>query len=404
MKVMQINCVYNYGSTGKITRDLHMYLQSQGVESVVYYGRRDKTSDPGVTKICSEIYAKANNLLSRFTGLMYGGCFLSTTWLINCIRKEQPDVVHLQCINGYFVNIYRLVTWLKKQGIKTILTLHAEFMYTANCGHALDCDRWQTGCGSCPRLRRETKSLFLDGTARSYRKMLRAFANFHENLTVVSVSPWLKNRAEQSPILRGKHHCVIFNGVDTEVFHPYETEDLRKKHGLLDERILFHATPFFSDDPEDLKGGYYILKLAEMLADQNVKLIVAGNHGADLQIPKNVILLGEIQDQNELARYYSLADVTVLTSKRETFSMVTVESLCCGTPVAGFQAGGPEQIALPEFSAFVQWGDVRQLSETVTTFLKSALRDTTIAECSAQAYSKNTMAEGYMTLYNSVTK
>ena len=146
------------------------------------------------------------------------------------------------------------------------------------------------------------------------------------------------------------------------------------------------------------------MQLAEMLADQNVKLIVAGNHGADLQSPKNVIRLGEIQDQNELARYYSLADVTVLTSKRETFSMVTVESLCCGTPVAGFQAGGPEQIALPEFSAFVQWGDVRQLSETVTTFLKSALRDTTIAECSAQAYSKNTMAEGYMTLYNSVTK
>lgn len=402
MKVMQINCVYNYGSTGKITHDLHMYLQSRGVESVVYYGRRDKTSDPGVTKICSEIYAKANNLLSRFTGLMYGGCFLSTTWLIHCIRKERPDVVHLQCINGYFVNIYRLVTWLKKQGIKTVLTLHAEFMYTANCGYALDCDRWQIGCGACPRLRRETKSLLLDGTARSYSKMLKAFAGFDENLTVVSVSSWLKKRAEQSPILRGKHHCVIFNGVDTEVFHPYDTEALRKKHGLSNERILFHATPFFSDDPEHIKGGYYILRLAEILADQNVKLIVAGDYAAGLQIPKNMILLGSIDNQKELAHYYSMADVTVLTSQKETFSMVTVESLCCGTPVVGFQAGGPEQIALPEFSRFVQWGDIRHLTKEVETLLKSTVNDTITAKCSARAYSKNTMAEAYLNLYNSV--
>ncbi|MBP3926641.1 MAG: glycosyltransferase [Clostridium sp.] len=221
MKVLQVNCFYGEGSTGKITRDIHQYLQAQGCESVVCYGRGANTQDPGVIRICSNLYGKANNLLSRITGLMYGGCLLSTRRLIRIIRREKPDVVHLQCINGYFVNIYRLITWLKEQGMKTVLTLHAEFMYTANCGHALDCDRWLTGCGRCPRCRQETKSLFFDGTARSFRKMQRAFAGFEDHLSVVSVSPWLKNRAEQSPILAGKKHCVIFNGVDTETFHPY---------------------------------------------------------------------------------------------------------------------------------------------------------------------------------------
>lgn len=404
MKVLQVNCVYGKGSTGKITQDIHRELCSRGVESIVCYGRGEKIREANVYKTCGELYSKCNNLLSRFTGIMYGGCYFSTNKLIRIIQKEQPDVVHLQCINGYFVNIYRLVTWLKENGINTVLTLHAEFMFTANCGYALDCTRWQTGCGACPRLRQETKSMLLDGTARSYRKMLRSFAGFEEKLTVVSVSSWLKERAERSPILAGKNHCVVFNGVDTDLFHPYNTEDLRKIHGLTDEKILFHATPFFSSDSEHIKGGYYILQLAEMLAGQNVKIFVAGAHEPGLQVPPNVILLGEIRDQQELARYYSLADVTVLTSKKETFSMVTAESLCCGTPVAGFRAGGPEQIALPEFSRFVQWGDVAQLSGAIAALLRSPFSNTEMADCSARAYSKDTMAEEYLNLYSSVTE
>ena len=38
--------------------------------------------------------------------------------------------------------------------------------------------------------------------------------------------------------------------------------------------------------------------------------------------------------------------------------MVTAESLCCGTPVVGFKAGAPEQIAIKEFSEFVEYGDL----------------------------------------------
>ena len=128
MKVLQINCVYNTGSTGKIMYDIHRGLLSKGIESVICYGRGEKTSDKYVYKTCGELYSKINNLATRFTGLMYGHCMLSTAKLISVIKKEKPDVVHLHCINGYFVNIYRIVDWLKKNNIRTILTLHAEFI------------------------------------------------------------------------------------------------------------------------------------------------------------------------------------------------------------------------------------------------------------------------------------
>lgn len=218
MKVLQINCVYNYGSTGKITYALHQHLLAQGIESVVCYGRGENTKDAGVVKTCSESYAKGNNALSRIRGTMYGGCHWNTRRLLHRIRKERPDIVHLQCVNGYFVNVYKLVSWLKEQNIKTVLTLHAEFLYTANCGHALDCEKWRTGCGACPRWRQETNSLFWDGTARSFQKLYAAFQGFDKNLTVISVSPWLRQRAEVSRILGGKTHKTILNGVDTRIF------------------------------------------------------------------------------------------------------------------------------------------------------------------------------------------
>lgn len=399
MKILQVNCVYKKGSTGKITYDIHSELLKRGIESVVCYGRGEKINEPHVYKTCGEVYSKINHLLSEFTGVMYGGCFFSTNKLIKIIKKEKPDVVHLQCINGYFVNIYRLVSWLKKHDIKTVLTLHAEFMYTANCGHALDCDKWQTGCGHCPRLKQETKSFFIDGTHKSWMKMKKAFDGFNDNLVVTSVSPWLMERAKLSPILNDKKHEVVLNGVNTDVFHFYDTAELRSQMGLNGVKVIFHATPSFDDNINNIKGGYYVLKLAEKMLDENVKFVVAGDHPDGLKVPSNVILLGKVSDQELLAKYYSMADVTLLTSKKETFSMVTAESLCCGTPVVGFKAGAPEQISIPEYSSFVDFGDLESLHEEMKKFLAESFLKIDIALTSNCKYAKQTMTENYLKIY-----
>lgn len=400
MKTLQVNCVYKKGSTGKITYDIHSELLKQGIESVVCYGRGEKINEPHVYKTCGEVYSKINHLLSEFTGVMYGGCFFSTNKLIKIIKKEKPDVVHLQCINGYFVNIYRLVSWLKKHDIKTVLTLHAEFMYTANCGHALDCDKWQTGCGHCPRLKQETKSFFIDGTHKSWMKMKKAFDGFNDNLVVTSVSPWLMERAKLSPILNDKKHEVVLNGVNTDVFHFYDTAELRSQMGLNGVKVIFHATPSFDDNINNIKGGYYVLNLAEKMLNENVKFVVAGNHPDGLKVPSNVILLGKVSDQEQLAKYYSMADVTLLTSKKETFSMVTAESLCCGTPVVGFKAGAPEQIAIDDYSKFVTHGDISALYTVVCEMLNNNFSKQKIAHIAQENYSKKTMVGNYVDIYN----
>ena len=52
MKVLQVNCVYNNGSTGKIVFDIHNELKQHGFESVVCYGRGRKVTEPNVYKTC----------------------------------------------------------------------------------------------------------------------------------------------------------------------------------------------------------------------------------------------------------------------------------------------------------------------------------------------------------------
>ncbi|MBE7081633.1 MAG: glycosyltransferase [Clostridiales bacterium] len=399
MKVLQVNCVYNKGSTGKIVADIHNGLIERGIESVVCYGRGEQTTLPNVYKVCGEFYSKLQNLRSRITGLMYGGCTLSTRRLIKVIEKERPDIVHLHCINGYFVNIYKIVQWLKNNNIRTVLTLHAEFIHTANCGHAFDCEEWKTGCRNCTQFKSQTKSIFFNRTHTSWQKMKKAFDGF-DNLIVASVSPWLMERAKQSPILADKEHCVVLNGLDTEIFKFYQTENLRKAMGIEGKKVIFHATPFFHSNQQDIKGGYYIIELAKRLLEkQEYQIVIAGNYDKNISVPSNVTFLGRVSDQEQLAKLYSMADLTVLTSKRETFSMVVSESLTCGTPVVGFNAGAPEQIAINEFSSFIEYGDIDTLEEKVIKFTNTDFDKKVIAEKAKQKYNRDKFVEENIKLY-----
>lgn len=402
MKILQVNCVYNTGSTGKIVYDVHTELSKKGYDSVVCYGRGAKVDEAGVYKTCGDIYAKFNNLLSRLTGIMYGGCFFSTNKLIRIIKKEKPDIVHLHCINGYFVNIYRLISWLKKKKQKTVLTLHAEFMHTANCGHAYECEKWKTGCGNCPVFKKETHSLLLDGTARSFKRMKKAFEGFNENLIITSVSPWLMSRAEKSLILGGKKHTVVMNGLDENTFKYRTNEKISEKIHEDGKKAVLFVTPSFSLDKNHIKGGWYVIELARR--NKNLNFVVIGCREKYDNLPENVINIGRVDNQKMLAEYYSSADITVLPSRKETFSMVTAESLCCGTPVVGFKAGGPETIAIEGYCDFVEYGDIDALEKALNKALEKEYNPLEISEKAIEKYKKQAMTDGYISAYNSLLK
>lgn len=403
MKVLQINCVYKTGSTGKIVYDLHKTYLNKNIKSYIVYGRGGLLKEKNIFKTSTELEAKLNNLISRINGRIYGGCYFSTKKIIKMIKKINPDIVHLHCLNGYFVNVYKLLNFLKCEKYKTIITLHAEFMYTGNCGHALECNQWIKGCKRCPDQRAAINSYIVDTTEKNWKKMNAAFSDF-DNLTITSVSPWLANRAKQSNILKRYNNKVILNGIDTNnTFFPRNKNDLRKKY-LLDEddKIIIHVTSGFNNP---IKGGKYIIQLAKDFQDTKIKILLVGRGIENITLPNNIINFGEITNQDTLAELYSLSDVTILTSKKETFSMIVAESLCCGTPVVGFKAGAPEMITIQEYSDFVEYADMDDLKKKIERYLNLSLcNESEIINVAKTKYSLETMVNNYLQLYQEKIK
>lgn len=397
MRVLQINNVYGRLSTGKIVADLHHAYLHAGIESYVYYGRGPVVRETNVKKFGWEFYAKVNKIWARITGLLYGGCILSTLSLLREIRCISPDVVHLHCINDNSVNIYRLLSYLKIKKIPTVLTLHAEFLHTGSCGYAYACDQWKIGCQHCGQYK--SMHMLFDNTHHAWAKMKAAFAGFDEKkIHITSVSPWLEDRAACSAILKGYKHSTVLNAVETDTFYPRDGLALKEELGIKQEtKVALFVT---SDLDSPSKGGEYLIELAKRMPD--LVFVVLGTPGKKEDLPNNILRPGRIYDQNLMAQYYSMADVTLILSKAETFSMPTAESLCCGTPVAGFKAGGPESIALSEYCAFVNNGDIDAVENVLHNNTLFQIDRKKLAECANQKYRKSNMADAYIENYRSV--
>jgi glycosyltransferase involved in cell wall biosynthesis len=404
MKIMQINVTYKSGSTGKIVYDLHNSLINNQIDSVVCYGRGRNISERQIYKAGPEWLMKLQSLQSRITGYIYGGCFISTKKVIRVIQKEKPDVVHLHCLNGYFVNIYRLLSFLKVNKIKTLLTLHAEFMYTAGCSHSYECEQWKTGCceGShqCPQFNKlRPKAWFFNKCQQEWNLMKDTFYGF-DNLIICPVSDWLKDKAIESSFMKDKKIKTVTNGLDKEVFKPTSFDQIKQKYSLHDEKIILHVTPDFLSE---IKGGKYVLDIANRFVKDDVKVIIVGFNGDEKELPQNVIAVSHIKDSRELAAYYSIANLTLLTSKNETFSMVCAESLACGTPVVGFEAGAPETVAIKRYSEFVKQGNTDELEFAIRMWLnKKQEYSDEISNEARKLYSKDKMYEEYFSLYLSL--
>ena len=118
-----------------------------------------------------------------------------------------------------------------------------------------------------------------------------------------------------------------------------------------------------------------------------------------MNIKENYLLLPKIKDQTMLAKYYSLADVFVICSKRENFPTTCVEAQCCGVPVVGFDTGGTKETSIRSERDFVEYGKIAQLKVVILDVLGQ--KRTEIALEAKKEYSNEIMAKRYMELYES---
>lgn len=402
MNIAQVDVNYNFSSTGKIVADLVAGLAEGGHSALAYYGRGPDASDPRAHRISSKAEVLLHVLATRVTGLTDGFSPAATTRLLARLNHFKPDVVHLHDLHGYFLDIGPLVNYLKVRNIPTVWTFHSEFMYTGKCGYANDCEKWRTMCTRCPDLRGYPQTWFFDFTTRMFRQKQAMFSDF-QHLHLTAPSQWLADRMHHS-IVRNKPISVVYNGMDVDkTFCRRNASELRASLGLRDEYVVLSVG---SDLLSERKGGQWVLKLAERYPmTDKIVFVMVGVEQMPALVPPNVRLVPRLYDQELLAHYYSMADVLLLSSAKETFSMVCAESLACGTPVIGFDSGAPTEVAPPGFGAFVPYPDLDALAALLARLRSGDIELNSSEQCVELArsrYSKKAMVKAYETIYRDV--
>ena len=150
---------------------------------------------------------------------------------------------------------------------------------------------------------------------------------------------------------------VIPPGVDVGHFYPIPSDEAKTYIGLKPE----HRMILFVGRIEPLKGVDTLLQAMSCLqlkeAQRPVHLaIIGGDPSASpeemtvemarlqklcevLGLDQSVVFLGK-RDQDKLPYYYSAAEVLVMPSHYESFGMVALEAMACGTPVIASEVGG----------------------------------------------------------------
>lgn len=397
MRVLYINSVCNTGSTGKIVYQLYTSVRARGDEAAVCYGRGGLVEEENILRFAYpwENYLHAG--LTRLTG--YTGCysFFSTRRLIRFMDEFKPDVVHLHEPHAYFVNIKPLFEYFKKHNIPLVYTFHCEFAYTGKCGYANDCERWRVGCeGICPQLREYPKTLFFDRTEKMHREKRALLTG--QNMIICTPSEWLAERV-RSTFLSSYKVRVVPNGIDTAVFSPKPFDELKRRHGITDEKIVLAVAPHIMTD--ERKGGREVLKLAESMRGDKVKFILVGVDNLDEQFPNNVIPVARTENQAELAAYYSMADVFVICSAMENLPTTCLEAVCCGTPVAGYDVGGTAETAPAPLGLFCKKGDIAALRQNVLALIKDPPTPEKF-DALRERYSNAHMLAQYLDIYEEI--
>ena len=145
--------------------------------------------------------------------------------------------------------------------------------------------------------------------------------------------------------------AVIPCGVNLNLFRPSDKREARRRLGLGEGKIIL-----FAGRIERLKGIDKVIAALPYLKDCRPRLVIAGEDGnrqgevqklraqaESLGVAGSIIFSGLVRYE-ELPAYYNAADVCVFPSYYESFGLVPLESLACGTPVVATNVGDLQNI------------------------------------------------------------
>lgn len=330
-KIIQINTVCNT-STGNIMGAIQREANESGYETLSIVGRRKTFRDVACIKIGNGVSFWLHVILNTVLDRQGYGSYFVTKKIVKRLRAEKPDIIHLHNLHGYYINLPVLFEYLSKdfKG-KVFWTFHDCWPFTGHCAHfsAIGCGKWKKGCYKCPNKMVYPVSLFLDASKKNYEDKKKMFCGL-ENLTIITPSEWMAEQINQS-FFRQYPVKVINNGIDLKTFFYRENGDvLFDKYNIAKgKKIISGVASIWSK----YKGMGDFLSLAKILP-ADYQIVLAGlSRRQRKNLPANITGILRTDNRDELAMLYSVSDIFINPSLEESFSLVTVEAIACGTPV-----------------------------------------------------------------------
>jgi len=173
--------------------------------------------------------------------------------------------------------------------------------------------------------------------------------------------------------------AIIPCGVNLDLFKPVDKETARKELSLDHQKVIL-----FVGRIDPLKGLEQLLGALTYIEGEKPPLlmVVGGDEHSqgqvqllqrmakDLQIEDRVSFVGSVAQQ-KLPLFYSAADVCAIPSYYESFGMVALESLACGTPIVANNVGGMRyMVNHEEMGRIVSDNSPRNLASQISEMLR----------------------------------
>ena len=167
---------------------------------------------------------------------------------------------------------------------------------------------------------------------------------------------------------------TIYNFIDERVYLKKNTESIKEKHGILpDEKVVIHVSNF-----RKVKRVKDVIRVFRNIAAKTkAKLLLVGD-GPEKCVAWQLVEKYGLQDQvlllgnqDRVEELYSISDLKLLLSEKESFGLVLLEAMACGVPCIGSNIGGIPEVIKDQVSGFlVEVGDIQAASEKALAILE----------------------------------
>lgn len=262
-------------------------------------------------------------------------------WTIGlALRKDfrRAKVVHYHILHNSFFRLESLKLLMRIK--PSVWTIHDLWITTGHCIQPLDCKQYGHGCGTCPSLGRSIP-VRRDRTQHEYRRKVKLIGKLDCNF-IVSTN-WMKTRVLQNLPINPEKLQVIPFGVDTETFCPLTTttrSNLRAKYLISNGTFVV----FINAHNDEIKGIKIVRELVSITNKLKNVLFILIDESKIFLLDENVLSFRRITSEQKMVDLLNLADLVVVPSLGESFSLLALEAMSCGKAVVTLENSAPHEV------------------------------------------------------------